>query len=370
MALLVIFCFIFAAWALLLAIVNFVSLSPARVRTEFNRPAVSVLLPARDEEANIVGAIEQALTSREVDIEVIVLDDHSTDRTAEMVSEIAARDSRVHLFESAPLEKGWSGKVFACHQLSKHASHPWLLFVDCDVRFKPDAVRALVDEARAAPAKPGLVSGLPQELTGSWLEHLLIPMIHFIILAMLPIPAMRRSTSKSLTASVGQIILTRKEDYEEVGGHAAIKSTFHDGMRLAEKFREAGIATDLADLTHLATCRMYHNARETWNGLLKNAHEGMGAPKSIVPVTSILLLGQVLPWALLPFASGDALICLVTAAGYGPLIRAISAIRFKQSWIGVFLHPVGIVVLLAIQWIGLFRHLTGKRTEWKGRALD
>ncbi len=87
-------------------------------------------------------------------------------------------------------------------------------------------------------------------------------------------------------------------------------------------------------------------------------------------MTSILLLGQVIPWLLLPFTSGTAFACAAVAAGCGLLIRLIAAARFRQSWFGAMCHPLGVLTLLAIKWIGLIRHLSGKRTEWKGRALD
>ncbi len=94
-------------------------------------------------------------------------------------------------------------------------------------------------------------------------------------------------------------MMVRSQDYFACGGHSAIKLTMHDGLRLPRLFREAGFRTDLADLTSLATCRMYTSAAQVWSGLAKNATEGLGAPSRIVPISLLLFLGQVVPFLLL-----------------------------------------------------------------------
>src|SRR5262245_19825119 len=141
--------------------------------------AVSVLIPARNEERSIEAAVEAALASRGVEIEVVVLDDHSEDRTADMVRQIAGRDVRVRLEPAPPLPEGWCGKQPACHVLSRLARHDLFLFVDADVRLRPDGLTrmgAFLDRSGV-----GLVSGVPFQETETFLEKLLIPLIHFVL---------------------------------------------------------------------------------------------------------------------------------------------------------------------------------------------
>ena len=334
------------------------------------RPAVSVLIPARDEEAVIGAAVEAVLASRGVDLEVVVLDDGSQDRTAEIVAGIAARDPRVRLETAPPLAPGWCGKQHVCAALARQARHPVLVFVDADVRLTPNGLAraaAFLEESGA-----GLVSGVPRQETETFLERLVIPLIQFILLGFLPMARMRQSLHPAYGAGCGQLFVARRDAYETAGGHTSIRSSLHDGLALPRAFRTAGIATDLFDATDVAVCRMYRNAGEVWRGLEKNATEGLASPGKIVPVTALLLAGQVLPPLLLalaiagPVSLGAGWIALAaTAVALAPRLAAV--LRFRQPLNGALLHPLAIVIFLAIQWTALVRRLLGRPAAWKGR---
>ena len=333
------------------------------------KPAVSVLIPARNEEGSIRGAVEAALASRGVELEVVVLDDHSEDRTAAIVRGIA--DPRVRLETAPPLPAGWCGKQHACAALAGLARHPLLLFVDADVRLEPEGA------ARAAAflekSGAGLVSGVPRQETVTFLERLLLPLIHFVLLSFLPMGWMRRFRHPAFGAGCGQLFLARREDYERAGGHAAIRSSLHDGITLPRAFRQAGIATDLFDATAVASCRMYRGADEVWRGLSKNATEGIASPGKIVPFTLFLGAGQVMPPLLLLLAlagvlQADVLLPATLGSLAGWLPRLAAARRFRQPLDGALLHPLAILVFLALQWSALGRQLLGRPAGWKGRA--
>jgi hypothetical protein len=336
----------------------------APARTRYAGGPISVLIPARDEERSIAAAVEHALGTLGAEIEVIVLDDASSDRTAAIVEAIATRDARVRLASAPPLPPGWNGKQHACHVLASLATHSTLCFLDADVRLAPDALARLAAfmESRGA----GLVSGFPREETGSPLEWMLIPLIHFVLLSYLPFAGMRWAPRwPGFAAGCGQVLMVRRSDYRAAGGHAAIRETMHDGLLLPQLFRRHGFATDLADLTSLARCRMYTDAGQVWRGLAKNATEGMAAPARIVPFSVLLLLGQVAPLPLFLLAP-SAWATVALAASYVP--RLIAAARFRQNLLGALLHPLGVAILLVLQWYALVQKLGGKRTTWKQRA--
>ncbi len=322
---------------------------------------VSILIPARDEEDNIVAAIEAALAN--ANAEVLVLDDHSTDRTYEFAAKIAATDPRLRVLRGETLLPGWCGKNFACAQLAAAAKHPLLLFVDADVQLTPDAAAALAAGLRECDAQ--LISGVPHQITETFSEKLLVPLIQFLLLGFLPFGRMRRSNHPAYATGCGQLIMVTRNAYEQSGGHGAIRARVHDGLALPKQFRVSGYRTDLVDVTALATCRMYRRDAEVWRGLLKNTHEGLGAPARIVPLTVFLLVGQVLPFVLLATGALSGIIASMVAL----LPRVLAARRFHQPMLGVLLHPFGITALLAIQWLGLVRFLSGKPASWKGRAL-
>jgi glycosyltransferase involved in cell wall biosynthesis len=334
-------------------------------------PPVSVLIPARNEEAGIVAAVESVLASAGVELELIVLDDASTDRTAELVCAIAERDPRLTLAHAPILPVGWNGKQHACHVLASHARHARLCFLDADVRLMPDALAALLHRMEAG--KFSLLTGFPLEETGTWLEQLLIPLIHFVLLCYLPIPFLRAFPRVSaLAAGCGQLMLVEDVAYHASGGHAAIRQTMHDGILLPTLFRKRGFATDLCDLTELARCRMYRNAGEVWRGLGKNATEGMASPARIVPFTVMLFFGQVLPaiWLLVEWFTHGSMMWPALAVLSGYFVRFASLVRFRQSLFGAVVHPFAITVLLVLQWWSLARKLAGRPAVWKQRAYE
>jgi hypothetical protein len=347
---------------------------------------VSILIPARNEAAGISEAVRAALRSRDVAFEVVVMDDSSTDGTDNIVTALAAQDSRVRLEHAPTLPAGWNGKQHACWALAHTARYPILCFVDADVRLAPDCVSRMA--SLLENGANGLVSGFPRQVTVTFLEWMLLPLIHFVLLGFLPLGRMRRGTNPAFAAGCGQFIMADKESYFACGGHSGIKLTMHDGLKLPRLFREHGLRTDLADLTNLATCRMYSSAEQVWSGLAKNATEGIASPSRIVPITIILLLGQVLPFVILVMvpamllllslvgiglvSKGQGLVPLlvlyVLAAGAAWLPRILSISRFKQPWRSALLHPLAILLLLAVQWYSLARKLSGRAVSWRDRA--
>jgi len=307
-----------------------------------------------------------------VEIEVIVLDDHSTDRTAETVRAIAARDKRVRLETAPPLPDGWCGKQAACFALSRLARHDILTFLDADVRLEPEALaRMALYQGKSGAA---LVSGFPCQETVSLLEKLLIPLIHWLLLSFLPFWAMRRFRWSAFGAGCGQWFLTTRAAYEQVGGHAAVKSSLHDGLTLPRAYRRAGFMTDICDASDLATCRMYRSSREVWLGLAKNAREGLAATRQVGFWTFVLFCGQVMPLALMvigwdvPFVLALALCTFFGSWLFRGLVRALVLGKSSQQpMLWVHLHPVAILLLLAIQWYAVALAVVGKPIRWKGR---
>lgn len=360
--------------ALIPALLFFANLSRFRVPPPADGrelPPVSVLIPARDEAGSIGAALRAVQGSEYPDFEVVVLDDGSEDATAAIVARFAEQDARVRLETAPPLPPGWCGKNHACAVLAGLARHERLCFVDADVRLAADGLARGVGFLEDTGA--GMVSGFPRQETGSWLEHWLIPLIQFVLLGFLPMGRMRRYPHHpGYAAACGQWIIARRDAYETVGGHGAIARSIHDGVQLPRVFRRAGFTTDLFDATPLAHCRMYHDACGVWQGLAKNAHEGLGHPTTIVPFTLLLGLGQVLPLPLLWLAWEWSMAVPAVLAGLAAVVaylpRVVAVHRFHQSEEGAVMHPLGVLLLLVIQWQGLWRYWRGRPARWKGRA--
>ncbi len=331
---------------------------------------ISVLIPARNEEAGIAKALEAVLANTGVELEVIVLDDSSTDRTAEIVQEVASRDPRVRLATSSPLPAGWCGKQYACFQLSQLARYEVITFLDADVRLGPVALQRMGGFLRTSGAS--LVSGFPRQETGTLGEVLIVPLINWLLLGYLPLNRMRLSLLPALGAGCGQWFLTTAEAYRQVGGHGhpMVRASLHDGVKLPRAYRTCGLKTDLGDASQDAVCRMYRSTGQVWNGFAKNAREGIGSPGMIWIWTVLLTLGHVLPFALLcylPLPLYETLAILL-AVGWSLAPRIHAASRFQQPWWGVIFHPLSIATLLAIQWYATVRSWLGRPVGWKGRT--
>ncbi len=365
---------------------------PAAASTD-GHYAISVLIPARNEEANIGEALRCVLESRGVALEVLVLDDDSEDRTGEIVRAIAAEDARVRLVRGRGLPPGWNGKQHACDVLAGEASLPLMAFLDADVRVQPELLARMAAFRERTGA--ALVSGFPRLITVTWLEQLLLPLIHFVLLGFLPMGGMRKSTKPSFAAGCGQFMLVDRKAYRASGGHGAIRETMHDGLLLPRVLRRAGYRTDIADITGLAQVRMYDSAAKVWSGLAKNATEGIATAGKIVPLSLILLLGQVVPavlsvvlllvlcWVVLFGGSRGmdvnltqpresslaiALLALGFSASYLPRLLAVR--RFNQPLRSALLHPVGVLLLLGVQWYALARKVFGRPVGWRQRTYS
>jgi hypothetical protein len=322
------------------------------------RPPVSVLIPARNEAANIGAACACVLASDGVEVELCVLDDGSTDATPDILAGIA--DARLRVLSGGTLPAGWSGKQHACARLAEAASHDLIVFVDADVRLAPDALARMA--GFMASHDVGLASGFPRQITVGWAEWLLLPLIHFLVIGYLPIGMMQRDASAKFGAGCGQLFIARASAYKRAGGHAAIRASLHDGITLPRAFRRAGIMTGLFDATGFATCRMYDSTRGVWEGLTKNATEGMAKPLALPVWTVLLAGGHIVPFLLLP----APLACLACGFSWG--LRGILAVRFRQPWQSAVLHPVGIAALLVVQYAALLRAARGVKATWRGRA--
>ena len=362
--------------AALYAFVTFANLAIFRVpplpAAGARLPAVSILIPARNEADNIGPALDAAVATLGVDFEIVVLDDGSTDETAGTVAACATVDPRIRLLKGDGLPAGWNGKQHACWKLAQAAANPVLAFVDADVRLAPDALARLAGALERR--RLDLVSGFPRQKTDTLAEKLTIPQIFVLLLGYLPLAMARLSGAPGLGAGCGQLMMVRKAAYQRAGGHARIRTTMHDGLMLPRLVRRSGGRTDIVDATPLAVCRMYASWPEIWAGFTKNATEGMAKPAALPIWTMLLGGGHILPYILAPLAAAtgdaEALRASMLALGLMLAARFTTALSVRQPLISVVAHPVGTAIVLAIQWSALINAGRGRSTSWRGRSYD
>ncbi len=330
---------------------------------------VSVLIPARNEERSIERSLQSILSTKHPDIEVIVYDDASEDRTGDLVDAISRTDPRVRRIRGSGPPPGWNGKQHACWQAAQASQHEVLVFVDADVRLTPDALTHCV--AQWLASKAPLVSGFPRQETLTWSEQMLIPMMYTLLLGYLPISQMRSKKDPGFAAGCGQLFIAERTTYFAVGGHQAIRESRHDGIRLPRAYRLAQQATDFFDASDMATCRMYLNCGEVVRGLLKNATEGMASLGLILPFSILLAGANIFPLlgmaAAMMWSDGWSLCVFALATLIGFVPRWLLAMHLPLSLWPAWIHPITVAWFLSLQWIALVRAMLGKQVAWRGR---
>jgi chlorobactene glucosyltransferase len=352
------------------------SLDEERPDPPDDAPLVSIVIPARNESRNIAPCIESALASTYPRLEVVVVDDHSTDDTGAIAAAIAARDPRVRVVVPPPLPNDWFGKQWACASGAASAKGSIIGFLDADTRQAPDLVTRVVNAMTTRRADLLSVAGT-QELGGFW-ERLVQPQVFTILLQRYgSTEHVNRSRFASHKIANGQCLWVRRETYDAVGGHAAVRDKVAEDLALAQYWFRAGRTVSLVlGLDQLST-RMYTSLRELVEGWGKNVFAGgrdampFGAlGRAIFPVLLVTpALFQLVPPVVLALglagAVGSAALTWAAIATGANLVwwtLVYAWLRVSPAY--ALLHPLGAVVLLYVVVRAMGR---GRRVRWKER---
>ncbi len=339
------------------------------LRTPGDDPApvperVSVLVPARDEAGRIGTCLASVLDQVSVpDLEILVLDDGSTDGTADVARAAAAGDPRVRVLTGDTLPPGWLGKPHACDQLGRAATGTVLVFLDADVVLAPHALAATVHLLRGAGLD--VASPYPRQLAETWSERLVQPLLQWSWLTLLPLRLAEGSPRPSLTAGNGQLMAVDAQAYRRLGGHRAVRAEVLDDVALVRAVKAAGGRGGVVDGTGLATCRMYEDWPSLREGYTKSAWAAFGSPAGAAGVLAALGVLYVVP----PVAALRG--SLVGLAGYGAAVtgRYVVAERTGgRSLPDSFGHPASVVLLAWLTAESWVRRRRGT-LRWKGRPL-
>jgi cellulose synthase/poly-beta-1,6-N-acetylglucosamine synthase-like glycosyltransferase len=378
-SILILFAAILAEWLLrVVAIYRPSSRGPVLTRESIpDMPAaglVSVIVPAKDEEANIRAALDTLLAQDYPEMEIVVVSDRSRDRTAEIVRETAA-DPRIRLVEVAELPPGWFGKPHAMHVGAGEARGAWLLFVDADCRQAPHSVRAGVHFLAAN--RGDMLSLWPVlELAGFWEQVVQLP-AGSVLVAWLR-PTWVNNPRRRTAFANGQYILIRRETYEAVGGYESIRSELVEDIALARRVKSAGHRLFNAVGIGLFTTRMYSSLSAMYHGWTRIYSGGFRGPLRVLGIMAATLVFALAPFVALAIAAvamADGDIDPLTLGTFALALAAVTAImvtmrRFfilsrANPWYLVF-YPIAVVLVLVFQAGALFRTLGLASTTWRG----
>ncbi len=340
-------------------------------------PPVSIIVPARNEERNIVACVESLLAQEYPDFEVIVVDDASTDATPRLLDRLCRAypgSVTLRVVRVEDLPRGWAGKPHALHTGAGSASGEWLLFTDADTRHEPEALRAAM--RLALEHHLDMVSfGTTQNLPDFW-GRVLMPMAYMGISMLYP-PARVNDPRSQVAIANGQFILIRRVMYDRIGGYdtPAMRTTILDDRDLAAAVKRAGGRLALVDGREYVHTTMYHGLAEHWDGWSKNAYAGsrgglwffvlmvLGLPMVCILPFALLLAGALSrrPRLVLPAAASVA----ATLAYRSRLDRELGVPR-RYGWT----HPLGALVFTGILARSFWRVRSGRGVVWRGRTYQ
>lgn len=338
-------------------------------------PLVSILIPARNEEFNIKRCINSLLKQDYPDIEILVLDDNSSDNTALIVKKIWEKDNRVKLITGKPLEEGWLGKSYACWQLSKYARGEYLVFTDADTLHFKNSISSLI--GCLVKNRLDALSAIPRQIMVSLHERMMYIWVHFAILIFLPMILIKKSKNPLFSTANGQCLLFKKEVYKAIGGHKSIRAKILEDIHISKQVKRCGYKFMVFDGSKNINCRMYRNFDQIISGFSKFIFAAFDYHILTLAVAiSIIFALFLFPFILLPpglliFKWPPVVIDLIIIQIFIILImRAIMAIRLKGRVIDAFLHPLSMIYMIFICANSVLQTKCGEGVPWKDRRYD
>ena len=337
---------------------------------------VSILVPARNEALNIERCVRSLLRQEYASFEILVLDDGSTDATAELLGHLLLESGgKMRVVQGEPLPDGWHGKAWACFQLGRLAKGELLLFTDADTWHEPDALRRTVGAMEESGAD--MLSLMPrQELVSFW-EKLVVPLIHVILMCYLPLRLVRTSRKAAFCFANGQYILFRREFYDRINGHASVRDAIVEDVWLCKNVKKGGGRVVAFNGTDVVSCRMYRSFREIWEGFSKNLFAALGYNTAgLFALITLITALYIAPCAFLfrSLFAGEFTLLLfwlpLAQITIALLCRLLIAAAFRQSIAMAFLHLLSQIVLLAIACNSFYSIKFGKGASWKGRNYN
>ena len=358
---------VFAAWVLafIRTLVN-LALIPRLRRgvLPIREPLVSVVIPARDEARIIERSVRAFLAQTYRNLEVVVVNDRSTDGTGEIVR--AVDDERLIVIDGEEPPAGWLGKPWALHQGSRRARGEVLLFADADVVYAPDAILAAV--ALMERRQPALLALLPHFEMQGFGENASMPMLAMTCFTFMPLWFSNRTRFAALAIGGGTGNLVVRAAYEAGGGHEALKDSVVDDVALARLMRRGGGATEVVRADDLVSIRMYHGLGEVIEGFTKNAFAAFGRNYLVAALIEVgCAVFHILPYAMA--LAGDRISIATIIVISATRLILFRSLRYRLDN-ALLLHPV----MCAI-WLWIFLRstwMTGFRRKllWRGRTYD
>ena len=327
---------------------------------------ITAIVPARDEEMTIEACVRSLARQAEI-AEIFVVNDHSTDRTAEIVRGLTGEIRKLHLLEAREIPTGWLGKNNAVWEGAKHATSRWLLFTDADAELLEGATTQALRIAGETGA--ALVSFSPEQVTKTWYEKALIPFVYSRLAKHFSYEAVNDAESKTAAAN-GQFLMIREDVYHEIGGHESVAGDVLEDVALAKRTKAARHRIWFGSGAGVVRVRMYRSFDEMCEGWKKNLYLLVGG----TPGAVVRELVWVVPWVTFALLVFGLKAPPAFVAGLGLLIArhavyGSTLLRNHFRVLYILYYIPGVALYAGVLWASYRANLQGD-VEWKGRRIS
>ncbi|HEY8930121.1 MAG TPA: glycosyltransferase family 2 protein [Mucilaginibacter sp.] len=323
---------------------------------------VSILIPARNEEENIVILLASILKQEYKNYEVIIYDDESDDNTYNVCSVFAAAHANISVIKGRPVPSGWTGKNNACHQLAKKANGKFLLFLDADDVVSNGLINSSVH--RMHINKLCLLSLFPTQIMHTAGEMVTVPLLNFLLLNLLPLRLVFLLKNPAVATACGQFMLFNAESYRENEWHKLVKDKVVEDAEIMRQVKARKCNGEVLLANNMIHCRMYKSYNDALSGFSKNSLALFNYSITALLVFIIVLIGG--PMIVLMTLNINLIFFM---AGIILLPRVMISLESGQSvWKNIILHPIQMINMAVIAFLSIQKHLTGTN-QWKGRRI-
>jgi glycosyltransferase involved in cell wall biosynthesis len=354
--------FLFLVLRFVVTLFNFISDPKLRRVNKQYTDLVSILIPARNEEGNILTLLISILEQDYPDYEVIVLDDGSSDRTYELCEGFASRYPAFRVIKGGELPSGWLGKNYACSQLAKEANGGLLLFLDADVRLHNGAINSAVH--RMYSNKLSLFSLIPNQQMDTVGEKAVVPLLHYGALSLIAFRLVYLAKVSQLSVACGQFMFFEAENYRRHQWHEKVKDKVVEDIEIMKQLVGLKLNGECLLANKLVSCRMYRGYNSAIRGLSKSALAAFNY--NIFSVLLYLLLLVAGPMIILMTLNANLIVMM---AGLIILTCTMTSFMAGQNPLtNIILHPLQMFNFALIAFVSIQRHLT-RTNVWKGRRI-
>jgi chlorobactene glucosyltransferase len=323
---------------------------------------VSILIPARNEQDDILNLLNSISAQNYQNYEVIVLDDNSTDQTFQLCQDFSDQNKRFKVLAGEPLPKDWLGKNFACYQLAQAAKGKYLIFLDADETVMDGLINNAIQRMKAGNL--ALLSLFTDQIMKTWGERLVVPLMHYVLLNLLPLRLVKLSSNPSFSAASGQFMMFDAANYRLNQWHEQVKHQVVEDVEIMKLVKSSSYTGEALLANGYVYCRMYKSFDESVNGFSKNFFAGFN--NNVFGLFFYLLLVVISPIASFFFLSTELVLFALSLIVLSRVMISLSA---RQNVLqNVLLHPLQLLCMVYISVISVKKHFT-KTVIWKGRAI-